>query len=272
MKTAFITGASSGIGRAAVKLFLDNNWQVIAAMRKPENEHELKTCNHVYLVQCDVTNSESVQSAMAQAIEKVGQIDVLVNNAGVYNSEPLETINDRTIDQVIDTNIKGVIHCIQAVLPYFVHQGSGTIINISSVAGFASFPYQTIYQASKWGVEGLSESLQYELKSNNIRIKIVEPGMVKNTNLYDQLHQSNQNEIPQAYKESFASWYQFLIQHKDNGAQPEHIARTIYKAATDSSWRMRYKSGKDTKLVALLQSLLPFTIFRWILEKVVGLR
>lgn len=270
MKTVFITGTSSGIGREAAKLFAINGWNVIAAMRQPENEKELGSLNNIRLVHCDVTDAGSVEKAVEFGIATFGSIDTLVNNAGVYNTKPMESMSEIETESIFDTNIKGVITCIKAVLPHFRKQSSGIIINISSIAGFAAFPFQTIYHASKWGIEGLSESLQYELKQFNIKVKIVEPGVVK-TALYDHLRGID-DSIHKDYVEQFNLSYKLLANNVRKGFSPDVSAKTIYQAATDHSWKMRYRSGSDTKLVALLRALLPLSTFMLIIERMTGLR
>lgn len=270
MKTIFITGASSGIGRQTVKHFHKKSWNVIAAMRRPEKETEFSSYENISVVQCDVTDPNSVKQAVNAALEKFGNIDVLVNNAGVYDTKPLELATDTEIANVIDTNIKGVITCIQAVLPHFREKRDGVIINVSSIAGFAAFPFQTIYHASKWAVEGLSESLYYELKEFNIKVKLVEPGMVK-TDLYNQILDTAKN-LPSEYKNNFSKWHNYLARLIQDGPAPEDCAQTIFKAASDDKWKTRYRSGKDARLLAVLHTLLPLPVFRFIVRKITGLR
>ncbi|WP_034637181.1 SDR family oxidoreductase [Desulfovibrio cuneatus] len=270
MKTVFITGASSGIGKEAVKIFATKGWNVIAAMHNPENDMESCVFDNIIQVRCDVKEPESVKKAFAIALETFGEIDVLVNNAGIYNTKPLESMSEGEVADILDTNIKGVITCTQSVLPHFRKKMSGTIINISSIAGFTTFPFQTIYHASKWGLEGLSESLQYELKPLNIKVKIVEPGVVK-TSLYDTLTGVN-DTIHTDYVENFRASYKSLLKNIEKGFMPNVSARTIYQAATENTWRMRYRSGADTRLVAFLHSLLPLSMFTLLIEKLTGLR
>ena len=270
MNTVFITGTSSGIGKEAAKFFAKNGWNVIAAMRQPENERELSSLKNILLVQCDVTEPDSVKMAVELGLKTFKRIDVLVNNAGVYNTKPLESMTEIETDHIFNTNVKGVITCIKTVLPYFRQQSSGTIINVSSVAGFATFPFQTIYHASKWGIEGLSESLQYELKPFNIKVKIVEPGMIK-TALYNHLNGID-DSIPKDYIAQFGMSYRFLSKNIQKGFPPIVSAKTIYQAANDHSWKMRYRSGSDTRLVLLLRALLPLNAFMRVVERMAGLR
>lgn len=270
MKTVFITGASTGIGKEAVSIFSSKGWNVIAAIRSPYPESDSSLIDNILYVKCDVRKPENVKSAFALATKHFGTIDVLVNNAGIYNTKPLESMSESEVNDVLDTNLKGVIHCIQEILPYFRSNKSGIIINVSSMAGFSTFPFQTIYHASKWGLEGLSESLQYELKPLSIKVKIVEPGVVK-TSLYNKL-KGVDDSIHTDYVENFRRSNKSLSKNIQQGFLPEVSARTIYEAATDNTWKIRYRSGLDAQLVAFLRSLLPLKMFMFLIGKMVGLR
>src|SRR5476649_1549613 len=178
-KTVLITGASSGFGRAAVKLFDANNWNVIATMRSPEKETELSTLSNVFISKLDVTDRSSIQNAVSEGIGKFGKIDVLVNNAGYGALGALEAATEKQVKQQFDVNLFGLIEVTKAVLPGMRQQKSGIIINVSSVGGRVTFPFSSLYHATKFAVEGLTESVQYELNPLGIRLKIVEPGGYK---------------------------------------------------------------------------------------------
>src|ERR1700749_5199440 len=175
-KTVLITGASSGFGKAAVKLFHTNDWNVIATMRSPEKETELSKLSNVLISKLDVTDKQSIQNAVNEGIEKFGRIDVLVNNAGYGAMGALEASTEEQVKQQFDVNLFGLIEVTKAVLPGMRQQRSGVIINVSSVGGRITFPFASLYHATKFAVEGLTESLQYELNPLGIRLKIVEPG------------------------------------------------------------------------------------------------
>jgi NAD(P)-dependent dehydrogenase (short-subunit alcohol dehydrogenase family) len=148
-------------------------------MRDPNAEKELTMLNNVKVIRCDVTDADSIDSAVIGGIEAFGNIDVLVNNAGYYAIGPLENASDEQVLRQIDTNLTGSILVTKRLIPHFREKRSGVIMNVSSIAGLVSIPMQSLYHATKWGLEGFSESLHYELRQFNIRVKIIEPGVIK---------------------------------------------------------------------------------------------
>ncbi|MBP1048230.1 SDR family oxidoreductase [Enterococcus sp. BWM-S5] len=263
-KTVFITGASSGIGREAVKYFIEKEWQVIAAMRRPELETELKNHKKLLLVSCDVTNHESIEDALQRGIEQFKQIDVLVNNAGYYLFGPLEEASDEQVRQQIDTNLIGVISMTKALIPYFRGQQSGRIINISSIAGRTSLPLQSVYHATKWGIEGLTESLRYELRPFNIKLKLIEPGVI-HTDFYERSMQTT--ALSDEYELYGKTVRDNVAANGANGSSPRGVAEVIFKAATDNSSKLRYTVGKSRQLIQLRQ-LLPLASYQFLVGKV----
>lgn len=263
-QTVFITGASSGIGREAVKYFVEKGWQVIAAMRRPENEAELKDNEKLLLVSCDVTDNQSIKRAIKKGIERFKQIDVLVNNAGYYLFGPLEEASPEQIEQQINTNLLGVISMTNACIPYFREQQSGRIINISSIAGRTSLPLQSVYHATKWGIEGLSESLQYELKPFNIKMKLIEPGVIR-TDFYDRSMQTTalQNDY-EAYGNTVKK---NVAANGEKGSSPREVAEVIFKAATDRRSKLRYTVGKSRQLIQV-RKFLPLPLYQSLIGRI----
>ncbi|WP_295715586.1 SDR family oxidoreductase [Mucilaginibacter sp.] len=178
-KTVLITGASSGFGKEAVKLFHKNNWNVIATMRSPEKETELSALDQVLVTKLDVTDKASIQNALKAGIEKFGQIDVLVNNAGYGSFGALEAATEAEIKRQFDVNFFGLIEVTKALLPVMRQQRSGVIINVSSIGGKVTFPFSSLYHATKFAVEGLTESIQYELNPLGIRLKLLNRAAIK---------------------------------------------------------------------------------------------
>ncbi len=176
MKTVLITGASSGIGEAAAQYFVTQGWRVFATARHPEKLGAWSRASQVVPLALDVTNPESVRSAIAETLRESTSLDVLVNNAGVGLAGPLEAITATEMEEHFQTNLFGTVRVIQEVLPVFRKQGHGVIVNVSSVSGRFGVPFLSPYCAGKFAMEGLSESLYYELRPFKIRIKLIEPG------------------------------------------------------------------------------------------------
>lgn len=259
MKTVFITGASSGIGRQTAKLFQSKGWNVIATMRHPGQETELNALDHVAVLPCDVTDGASIQNAVEQGIKIFGSIDVLVNNAGYYTLGALETFSAEQVRQQINTNLLGVIDMTREILPYFRRQRSGVIVNLSSIAGVISVPLQSLYHATKWGIEGFSESLQYELSPFHIRVKIIEPGVIRTDFFSRSMVAPTHGQIGD-YEEYTRKVTANILGNGQNGSDPSGVAETIYKAATDHKNRLRYPTG-NSKNFAALRALLPARLF-----------
>lgn len=266
MKTILITGASNGIGKETALLFADKGWNVAATMRSRESLSIFGDNKNISTYLLDVKYRDSVKSCIDQVIEDYGRIDVIVNNAGIYTTNPLEIIPDEVIEDIIETNIKGVLYTTKIVLKHFRENRSGTIVNISSVAGRATFPFQSVYHASKWAVEGFSESLYYELEPMGIGVKVVEPGVVK-TNLYESLSNLNFEEYPKEYQESFVKGYDSQLKTLKNGYSPKLDAKTVYKAVNSKSSKLRYPTDTTTKMAVFLTWLLPLSTFRCIIKR-----
>jgi NAD(P)-dependent dehydrogenase (short-subunit alcohol dehydrogenase family) len=253
-KTVLITGASSGFGKAAVKLFHTHDWNVIATMRSPEKETELTALNNVLISKLDVTDKLSIQKAVNQGIEKFGKIDVLVNNAGYGALGALEASSDEQVKQQFDVNLFGLIEVTKAALPGMRQQKSGTIINVSSVGGRITFPFSSLYHATKFAVEGLTESLQYELNPLGIRFKIVEPGGYKTEFAGRSMALFGVDGL-----DDYQPAYDKFIAILDNWDMSENIsevAEAIYQAATDGLEKLRYPVGHDAvQLIAAREQM-----------------
>lgn len=239
-KTIFITGASSGIGKATAKYFAAKGWKVIATMRKPENEKELIHLANVTVLPLDVTNLEQIRETTQKALA-LGDIDVVFNNAGFALLGVLESITDEQVVDQMETNFLGVVRVTKAFIPYFRKKGSGLFITTSSSAGLMGFPISSMYDASKWAIEGWSESLSYELGEVGIGIKTIEPGMVAT----EGIEQLVLVKHP-AYS-SLVDKFAALLAPNENISRPEHIAEVVYGAATDGTNTLRYVCGEDAK-------------------------
>ncbi|MBC3787204.1 SDR family oxidoreductase [Spirosoma utsteinense] len=244
-KVIFITGASSGIGKAAAILFAQRGWNVAATMRHPEKETELTQYPAIKLYTLDVTQPDSVAQAVEQALQDWPRIDVLVNNAGYGLFGPMETVSEEKIMDQFQTNVFGTMRTIKALTPHFRQAGGGTIINITSIGGLVGLPFNSIYHATKFGVDGLSESLNYELRPFNIRVKIVAPGGVATDFATRSLKQTM--EGASVYDESIQQVFAAFSKRGGNYSTGEQIAGVIYEAATDDSDRLRYVAGEDAQ-------------------------
>jgi NAD(P)-dependent dehydrogenase (short-subunit alcohol dehydrogenase family) len=247
-KTVLITGASSGFGKATALLFKQRGWNVAASMRKPK-EHTSWT-EGLFCPRLDVTEERSINSAVEKTVEQFGRIDALVNNAGYGLVGPLEGYSTQEFRRQLATNLLGAATVSRACLPY-LRESKGVIVNISSVAGRVSFPLGSAYNASKWGLEGFTEAIQYELRPMGVRVKLVQPGGFKtdfgSRGMVWAEHPDYQNLVEAARK--------INNDYNAKAPGPEKVAETIYRAATDSSLRLRYSVNGQP--VLLINKLLP---------------
>ena len=245
-KTILITGASSGFGKETAKLFQKNGWNVIATMRSPEKEQDLNELENVLVTKLDVQDSESINNAIKEGIEKFGSIDVLLNNAGYGLMGVFESVTKDQIQTQYAVNVFGLMNVTQAVLPFLRDNGQGTIINISSFGGITALPFGSLYNSSKFAVEGFSESLSHELLPLNIAVKIIEPGSVS-TNFFKGIEMIK-NEIP-AYGPLLGAFFGRYAKTTEHMAKAvaEDVAATIYQAATDQTQKLRYVVGDDAQ-------------------------
>jgi NAD(P)-dependent dehydrogenase (short-subunit alcohol dehydrogenase family) len=267
-KTILITGTSSGIGKAAVRLFSAKGWNVAATMRRPEQEIELGQLPNVRLYKLDVMDENSIQTALQDILKDFGGLDAIVNNAGYGAVGIFEAATPEQIRKQFDTNVFGVMNVIRAVLPHFRAKRNGTIINITSMGGLITFPIYSVYHGTKWAVEGFSEALQFELRYFNIRVKCVEPGAIK-TDFYDRSMDLFKKEDLTDYDAYQEVAYRNSQQAGYNAPGPEMVARKIYQAANDSSFRLRYPVGKEAPSLLVLRRLIPLSWFTFMVRMVV---
>ena len=240
-KTIFITGASSGLGKATAKLFQANGWNVIATMRKPEQESELKELPNVTVYGLDVTDTAAIQKTVSEIL-KSHPVDVVLNNAGYGLIGPLESFSDEQIQMQVQTNLFGVINVTKAFVPFFRERGSGTFINITSTFGLLGYPVCSVYNATKFAVDGFSEGLAYELAQFGIMVKVVAPGGMQTDfagrSLQGGMHEAYSQlagKVGEGYSEERIADY---IEARD-------VAQIIFDAAIDENARLRYIVGND---------------------------
>lgn len=246
-KTVLITGTSSGLGKTAAKHFAGHGWNVVATMRGPETEKELVGLEDVLVTRLDVVDRDSIQRAIEVGIERFGKIDALINNAGFGLFGVFESISREKCQEQFDINVFGVMDVTRAILPHFRKNQGGLIINVSSGAGVFTLPMLSLYCASKFALEGFSESLSYELASQNIVVKIVEPGGVLSTNFGKRSgEEAAQNAALKDYDAFVAGANAvFASLRGQRLATEEGVAEVIFTAATDGTDQLRYVATED---------------------------
>ncbi|HEX8912643.1 MAG TPA: SDR family oxidoreductase [Humisphaera sp.] len=177
-KTVLITGTSSGLGKTAAGHFAANDWNVVATMRTPPAEPDAPPADNVLVARLDVQDRDSIAAAIGAGVERFGRIDALVNNAGFGLLGLFEATPPAKVREQFDVNLFGLMDVTRAVLPHFRARGGGTVVNVGSGAGVFGLPMMSLYCASKFALEGFSEALSYELASQNVAVKLVEPGGV----------------------------------------------------------------------------------------------
>ncbi|ADW68178.1 SDR family oxidoreductase [Granulicella tundricola] len=260
-KTILITGTSSGIGRATALYFAEQGWNVAATMRDPLKADPVLKHPQITLFAMDVTNADSIAQAIADTLDRYKKIDVLLNNAGYALFGPIEALASQQIQQQFATNLFGLIGVTQQVLPIMRQAGSGLIINISSIIGRLALPYASSYIATKFAVEGLSESMRYELEPFHIRVKLIEPGSIST----EFGKGSMQMAVSAPYRKSMDKFLGVFNKSNAAGASPEQVAKVIYRAANDSSNRLRYLTKPGPFF--WLNRILPDVLWRRLLMK-----
>ncbi|OXE95776.1 short-subunit dehydrogenase [Flavobacterium araucananum] len=240
-KTIFITGASSGLGKSTAKLFQSKGWRVIATMRNPEKENELDKLKDVIILPLDVTNSEQIISTIKQ-VTALYSVDVVMNNAGYGLIGVLESLDDEQIYRQIATNLLSVIRVSKAFTPHFRKNKSGTFINITSTFGLIGFPTCSIYSATKFAIDGFSESMAYELAQFGIQVKIIAPGGMQTDFAVRSMELVQHSAYVQLSAEVSKGYSPEQIA---NYSKVEDIAQIVFEAATDNQNKLRYVAGKD---------------------------
>ena len=259
-KVVLITGTSTGIGRETVKYFLQKGWKVSSTMRSPDKEKELTKLQNVICPKLDVTDEKSIALAIENTIAKFGAIDVIVNNAGYSLTGIFEAATTEQLQHQYDVNVFGVMNVVRAILPHFRNNKSGVIINVSSIGGKMTLPLYSMYQSTKWAVSGFSEALQFELRPLNIKVKIIEPGVVV-TDFQDRSMTHTKKVGLTDYDEYTKKVYAVNDKFVSKGNHPLKTAKVIFKAATSNNWKMYYQSGGDAKIFLKLRKLQPVSWF-----------
>jgi NAD(P)-dependent dehydrogenase (short-subunit alcohol dehydrogenase family) len=272
-KVAVVTGSSSGIGYETSLLLAKNEFVTYATMRNLKKSDQLlkiaaKERIPLKVIQLDVNDDRSVSNAIDTIVEENGRIDVLVNNAGFDLFGSLEELTIEEIKGQFETNFFGVVRATKTVIPTMRKQGSGTIINLSSIGGrIGLVPFNTVYHASKFALEGFTESLRHELAEFNIDVILIEPGFIR-SNFMDNIktaknYDSNKSPYAKTVQKLFEGFEPLIA----NSSDPKEVAQVILNAANSSSPNVRYAVGKDAESVLKARTELSDREFeKWVRE------
>lgn len=255
-KVVLVTGTSSGMGKEAVLKFHDAGWTVIATMRDPKKS-DFSDLENVDVMSLDVTDKSTIQEVVRNTIKKYGQIDALINNAAYGSFGFLEETSDAEVNRTLNTNVIGVIDCIKEVVPHMRNQKKGIIISITSVGGLVGMPMCTLYHASKFALEGLHESLQFELAPFGIHVKTLAPGAFK-TKFIDniQLFQGNLKKDLKEHREAYFAWFKVASRELPppfKFADPKEVGEKLYDMCmSPTSYALTTVVGNDARIVRFM--------------------
>lgn len=255
-KVVLITGGSSGIGKSIGEFLHHKGFEVYGSSRNPE-----QVSNSVFpLVALDVRNTDSIVAAVAKIIATSGRLDIVINNAGVGITGPLEEIPTNEIKNNFETNFFGPIEVMKAVLPQMRAQKSGLIINITSIAGYMGLPYRSVYSASKGALELITEALRMEVKSFGIHITNVAPGDFATNIASGRFHAPLIKDS--AYEMPYGNTLKMMDEHVDSGNNPTEMAEAVYQIIQNPSPRIHYKVGAFMqKFSIVLKRILPDKVY-----------
>jgi NAD(P)-dependent dehydrogenase (short-subunit alcohol dehydrogenase family) len=251
-KVALVTGSSSGIGLETSLALARNGFHTFATMRDVSKDEEIKEVVrkenlNVEILQLDVDNEESVNEAINIVMEKKDRIDVLVNNAGYGMWGTVEDVSIDEFKEQFETNFFSIIRLIHKVAPIMRKQSYGNIVNISSVAGRIGFPVSPAYISSKFALEGLSESLRFELMPFGVNVIIIEPGVIK-TNFFDSMKLAKKSQHDSTYKDITEKVISGVKMMAEMGTHPKEVADTVIKVLKEEKPLPRYVVGNDAMM------------------------
>ncbi|MDH6426648.1 SDR family oxidoreductase [Paenibacillus sp. FSL R5-0887] len=271
-RVALITGTSSGFGLLTALKLAGQGFKVIATMRDLSRKGELVQqaeqagiLKQLHLMTMDVTDSDSIETAISSVHETFGRIDVLVNNAGFAIGGFIEEISMEEWRRQMETNFFGLVAVTTAVLPIMREQQSGTIINVGSVSGLSGFPGYAPYAASKFAVEGFSESLRHEMSPYGIRVVLIEPGSFR-TPIWGKGMEQIRRKEDSPYKARLDAVLRYSKHTAETAPDPSQVANLIGRITEMKAPRLRYPIGKGTRILILGKTLLPW---KW-LERIIA--
>ena len=259
-KVVLVTGASSGIGEAIATFLQEKGYRVFGTSRNPKNTQDYS----FELIALDVLQADTIKTAVDFIIQKEGRLDVLVNNAGMGITGPLEDTPTDEMRAVFNTNLFGAIDVMKAVLPQMRTQKSGTIINITSIAGYMGLPFRGIYSASKGALELITEAASMEVKSFGIDVVTVAPGDFATNIAAGRYHTPVFDNS--AYKEKYQENLDLMDSHVDKGMHPKEMAKAVYKIINNKKPKVHYKVGDFMqKFSIVLKRILPDRVYEKLL-------
>jgi NAD(P)-dependent dehydrogenase (short-subunit alcohol dehydrogenase family) len=264
-QVVLVTGASSGIGLACATYLAGRGYRVYGTSRRPGTSQT----SSVAMLVADVTNDLSVEQAVAAVLEREGRLDIVVNNAGMGIAGPVENTSIEAAKKQLEVNFFGAFRVCRAVLPAMRSQRAGYIVNIGSIGGLVAIPYQAMYSASKFALEGLSESLRMEVRPFGVKVVIIEPGDHKTALTENRIEASGGTD---AYSESYRAALARTAHDEQSGPGPEKIARLLYRIVNTREPRLRYTIGPATQRAAVwLKRLLPYSVTEYSMRSYFGL-
>jgi len=248
-KVAVVTGTSSGIGFETSLALAREGYFTYATMRDTTKSNKIKEIAQkenlkINVLELDVDDEKSVKSAIAQILDQKQRVDVLVNNAGWGLWGCVEDVSIDEFKEQFETNFFSIIRLIQEVAPTMRKQGSGTIVNVSSVVGRIGFPASPAYISSKFALEGLSESMRFEFAPFGVDVIIIEPGVIK-TDFMKNMKMAKKSELDTVYKDITTKVVSGVKMMVEMGTPPKEVANTIVKAIKDKKPLPRYVVGND---------------------------
>jgi NAD(P)-dependent dehydrogenase (short-subunit alcohol dehydrogenase family) len=271
-KVAIITGSSSGIGFETSLILARNGFHTYAAVRNLDKSQPLidmakKDGLSIQAIELDVNNDKSVKDAINKVLSENKRIDVVVNNAGYALVGSFEDLSMDEIKSQFETNFFGAIRVIQAILPSMRNQRNGRIVNVSSMGGRMAIPLDSAYHGTKFALEGLSESLQYEVEQFGIKIIIIEPGAIK-SNFFNNLKMASKAQRPDSpytqMMQKLNAGFSFIL---ENAAHPVEVAKVILAAVTSEDPQLRYTVGDDAAMILQAKRTMSDTEFRNLMKK-----
>jgi NAD(P)-dependent dehydrogenase (short-subunit alcohol dehydrogenase family) len=254
-RVALVTGTSSGIGRAIAELMAREGYRTFGTVRQLANA---TAPPGVQLVGLDVTDDNSVASCVTSVLAAAGRIDVLVNNAGMVLYGAVEEIELHQARAIFETNFFGVLRMTDTVLPIMRRQGCGRIINISSIGGYVPMPFEALYCATKHALEGLTESLDHEVRPLGIRAIVVEPGYIRSEISRKSSRANARLEVYERYRQPATRQAALRV---DSGDSPESVARVVLRAATAQHPHLLYVAGRGASRLRFLRWFMPARLF-----------